>query len=457
MTTTPSPSIATTTFDVHLTAKQSDHRLAPAGVISLSTEPTDALIDLSIDPTQRFQTHLGIGGALTESSAINYQQLDDAGREQLLNDYFSSTVGHGYTFWRTHIHACDFSRGGYTYVEDGDASLKSFSLDADRPALLPFIKDALQVADRPVSLLASPWSPPAWMKDAPSMKQGGRLLPEHRQTWANYYVRYIQAMQDEGIDIWGVTVQNEPEAVQTWESCLYSAEEERDFVRDHLGPTLENAGLGDVKIIVWDHNRDLLFDRASTVYDDPEASKYVWGAGFHWYCGDFFENVQRTHDAYPDKHLIFTEGCQEGGPHIGSWATGERYGRSLINDFNRWTTGWLDWNLLLDETGGPNHVNNLCSAPILLDRPSGRLMHQSSYAYLGHFARFIQPGATRIGCRVSHADILATAYENPDGTLAIVIMNAGDFDFPVRLSHTSHQATLNAPAHSIQTLISQTA
>ncbi|MEQ9455208.1 MAG: glycoside hydrolase family 30 protein [Phycisphaeraceae bacterium] len=449
MTTTPT---STNTLSVFETARDTEGLIAPASQLPFQIQRPEALIDISIDPSQRFQPIIGFGGALTESSAINYQLMTPDNRETFLKHYFSSTEGHGYTLCRTHIHACDFSRGHYTYVDDGDTSLNSFSLDADRQTLLPFIHDAIAASDRPIAFLASPWSPPPWMKTTGRMVRGGKLLPEHRQTWADYYVRYINAMRDEGIDIWGVTVQNEPDAEQTWESCIYTAEEERDFVRDHLGPTLEKAGLGDIKIIIWDHNRDRLFDRASVVYDDPEASRYTWGAGFHWYCGDFFENLTRTHDAYPDKHLIFTEGCQEGGPHVGSWATGERYARSIINDLNRWTEGWIDWNLLLDETGGPNHVNNLCSAPILYDRPAGVMKLQSSYHYLGHFSRFIQPGATRIGCDVSHADLPATAVENPDGSLAVVILNTGEYALSYRLELDGRFAAGSVPAHGIQTL-----
>jgi glucosylceramidase len=446
------PVSSPTTLAVHQSVRDTPDRLAPVASLPLSNDPAEALIDIHLEPDRRFQSIIGFGGALTEAAAINYHQMSPANRQALLEHYFSATTGHGYTLCRTHIHACDFSRGLYTYVDEGDASLDSFSLDADRQTLLPFIHDAINASDRTIRFLVSPWSPPAWMKDNASMLRGGRLLPEHRDTWARYIARYIHAMRDEGVDVWGLTVQNEPEAVQSWESCIFSAEDERDFVRDHLGPTLEKQGLSDVRVIIWDHNRDRLFDRASVVYNDPDASRYTWGAGFHWYCGDFFENLTRTHDAYPDKHLIFTEGCQEGGPHDGSWATGERYARSIIQDLNRWTEGWVDWNIVLDETGGPNHVGNLCSAPILYDRDADRLKPQSSYQALGHFARFIQPGAERIGCTVSHADLLVTAARNSDGSLAIVLLNTGEYALSYRLHLEGRTAAGSAPAHGIQTL-----
>jgi glucosylceramidase len=248
-------------------------------------------------------------------------------------------------------------------------------------------------------------------------------------------------------------VQNEPAASQTWDSCLYTGEEERDFVRDYLGPALRDSGLGHVKLIIWDHNRDHMYERAKTVLDDPRAAQFVWGVGFHWYCGDHFDNVQMTHEAYPDKHLIFTEGCQEGGPHTGSWDTGERYARSIINDLNRWTVAWVDWNMVLDETGGPNHVGNLCSAPILADTQTGGILYQSSYYYIGHFSRFIRPGADRVGCAKTLDALDATAFLNIDGTIAVVVLNRSEQPIDFLLKIQGFQGKTDIPAHGIKTYL----
>ena len=179
-----------------------------------------------------------------------------------------------------------------------------------------------------------------------------------------------------------------------------------------------------------------MVERASVVYADPEAAKYVWGTGFHWYGEDHFDHVQLVHDAWPDKQLLFTEGCQEGGPHHGEWELGERYARSMINDLNRWTVGWIDWNLLLDETGGPNHVGNLCSAPMLADTARGELLHQSSYFYIGHFARFIEPGAQRVLCAATRQELEATAFVNPDGSVAVVVLNRTEAPIRFELAAT---------------------
>ena len=271
---------------------------------------------------------------------------------------------------------------------------------------------------------ASPWSPPAFMKTNKNMLRGGSLLPEYYQAWANYFVKFIEAYEAEGLPVWGVTIQNEPMATQRWESCIYTAEQERDFLKNNLGPTMEAAGYGDKKIVVWDHNRDLITHRANTIFDDPDAAKYAWGTGFHWYetwtgGNPKYENLKLIKEAYPDKQLLFTEGCQEGfdAAHYERWSNAERYGNSMINDFNSGTVGWTDWNILLDETGGPNHVQNLCFAPIHADTQNDSLIFTPTYYYIGHFSRFIEPGALRVSTSASRSTIESTTFQNPDGTL----------------------------------------
>ena len=161
--------------------------------------------------------------------------------------------------------------------------------------------------------------------------------------------------------------------------------------------------MGDKKLFIWDHNRDLIYQRASTVLEDPGAAKYIWGVGFHWYetwtgAGMALENTRRVAEAFPGKHLLFTEGCYEKFDfnRLNDWSLGERYGYSMINDFNAGTVGWTDWNILLDEKGGPNHVGNFCFAPVHADTRNGTLIYTNSYYYMGHFSKFIHPGAKRI-------------------------------------------------------------
>lgn len=434
------------------TAEGTEYKISELSPLTFSGKCREGCPAVILDKQKTFQTIEGFGGAFTEAAATTFYKMKPHVQKEILKAYFDSENGHGYSLCRTHINSCDFSLGNYAYTEtDGDVELKHFSIDRDRKALIPFIKSAMAVKGSGFKLFASPWSPPAWMKTTGKMNGGGKLKPEYRDVWARYYVRYIKEYAKEGIKIWGLTVQNEPEAVQPWDSCIYTAEEERDFVRDHLGPVLKKEGLSDVKIIIWDHNRDMMYQRAKVVFDDPEAARYVWGTGFHWYCGDNFENVQVLYDAYPDKKLLFTEGCQEGGPHIGSWDLGERYARSMINDLNRWCVGWVDWNLILDETGGPNHVGNFCSAPVIADTKTGGLHYQSSYYYIGHFSRFIKPCAKRIICSTTSDSLEATAFVNPDGGIVAVVLNRTGNDIDFVLKFEGALAETNIPKHSIKT------
>lgn len=450
---TTSTGLSKNAMQVVLSARDGVARLS-AQLLPECAEGVTPPAHIWVDTNKTFQALQGFGAAFTEAAAVTWQRLSPVKQQQVLRDYFDSDQGHGYNLCRVHMNSCDFALGNYAHVETPwDVELKGFNIDRDRQALLPFIKAAQQVAKQPIKLLASPWSPPAWMKSNGQMNHGGFLLPEYRQAWAQCFVRFIQAYAAEGVPIWAVSVQNEPAATQAWDSCLYSAEEERDFVRDHLGPALHAADLGHIKIVIWDHNRDHLVERASVMYSDPEAAKYVWGAGFHWYGDPHFEQVQLTHDAWPDKQLLFTEGCQEGGPHTGEWALGERYAHNIINDLNRWTVGWIDWNLLLDETGGPNHVGNLCSAPILVDTAHDALMHQSSFFYLGHFSRFIKPGAQRVLCAASRQELECTAFANPDGSLAVVVLNRTDAAIRFTLQLGAEWAATELPPHSIATYL----
>jgi glucosylceramidase len=437
----------------YLTTRDSGARLAAQPAWGQAPSPAGAA-ELLVDTAHQFQEIEGFGGAFTEAAAVTLHKASPEHQEEILRACFDPVHGLGYSLCRTHINSCDFSLGNYAHADrPGDLALQHFTIDRDRRDLVPMIQAAQRVAGHPLKVFASPWSPPAWMKTNGEMNHGGSLRPECREAWAGCYVKFIEAYEAEGIPIWGLTVQNEPAAVQRWDSCTYTAEEERDFVRDHLGPALHRAGRGDVKLMVWDHNRDLLYHRVKPIYDDPECARFVWGAAFHWYGGDFFDNVQRVHDAWPDKRLVFTEGCMEGGPHLGEWGVGERYGASIVNDLNRWTVGWVDWNLLLDEQGGPNHVGNLCSAPILYDTRAGAIHYQSSYYYIGHFARFIRPGARRVGLGNPRDDLDATAFRNPDGRVIVVAMNRTDSPIPMSVTVGQESVSDKLPAHAIVTLV----
>jgi glucosylceramidase len=440
------------TVQVFRTAQNTSDRLTEKNPLTFQAE-ISGLPSILVDAQHRFQTIEGFGGAFTEAAADTFYKMSPEVRAEILKAYFDPQNGNGYTLCRTHINSSDFSLGNYAYTETpGDVDLRHFSIERDRRQLIPMIKEATRVAGKPLKLLATPWSPPAWMKTNGQMNQGGKLKPEYREAWAGYYVRYVEEYKKEGLPIWGLSVQNEPLAVQTWDSCIYTGEEERDFVRDHLGPTMEKAGLlGCVKLLIWDHNRDLLYERAKVVYDDPKAARYVWGAAFHWYVGDNFENVQLTHDAYLDKQLLFTEGCVVGGPHYDGWEVGECYGHSMLQDLNHWSAGWVDWNLVLDQRGGPNHKGNYCSAPIMADTVKGTLYYHNSYYYLGQVTRFVRPGARRIISSSTMDELETTAFLNEDGQIAVVVLNRTEKSFRFALKYNGLAAMAESPAHSINT------
>lgn len=413
---------------------------------------------ITVDPGEARQTLSGFGGAITEASAYTLSRLPEALRREALAACFDPAFGHGYTRTRLHINSCDFALENYDYIEAGDRSLSSFDMAREERWVLPALREAGALAGRPLSILASPWSPPGWMKTNGTMNNGGALLPECRVTWAAYLVRYLGEMASRGLRIDALTVQNEPAARQTWDSCEYSAEEERDFVKDHLGPALASAGSNQANLLIWDHNRDIILERVEAILSDPAAARYVWGVGHHWYVSEDFANLSRVHERFPQAHLVFTEGCQEGGVQVGAWFTGERYGRNIIGDLSNWVEGWIDWNIVLDETGGPNHVGNLCDAPIIADTRSGELHYNSSYWYIGHFARYMPPGSVCLSSTDDGAGGLAhLACRTPEARLAVVVMNATEVDHAVdvavRGATSGASAGIELPAHSIATVL----
>lgn len=447
---------------VYTTADTAPLRLTPTDTLVFADpEPTsEGRMYVFVDPRKTFQTFLGIGGALTDASAETFAKLPGVQQDALLEAYYDAENGIGYTLARTNIHSCDFSSESYTYVEDGDAELESFSIAHDLEYKIPLIRRAMAASGDRLTLFASPWSPPAFMKTNNDMLHGGSLRPEYADAWALYYTKFIKSYREEGVPVWGITIQNEPMATQIWESCIYQADEERDFLRDHLGPTMRREGLGDVNIIVWDHNRDLIVERAQAIFDDPEAAQYAWGIGFHWYEDwtggtQMYDNVTFVSRLYPDKHIIFTEGTPASFDSTGydRWDLGEEYGRSMIHDFNSGAEGWTDWNILLDERGGPNHVGNFCFAPIHADTRTGELIYTNSYYYVGHFSKFIRPGARRILAAPSRSMLLATGFVNEDGSVAVVVMNQTERVGQYELVVGASSILVTTLPHSIQTVV----
>ena len=445
----------------YVTADKTELRLSSGETLSFTPfgQPLETQPCVFIDTTKTFQTLVGIGGALTDAAAETFAKLQPAEQQQLLKAYYDKKDGIGYSLGRTHINSCDFSSHMYTYVAENDASLKTFSVKPDEQYRIPLIKKAIAAAGGKLTLFISPWSPPAWMKTNNDMLHGGKLKPEYYQSWANYYVKFIKAYEAAGIPVWGLTLQNEPMAVQTWESCVYTAEDEANYIKKYLGPTLVKNNLSRKKLMIWYHNRDLLFQQASTILRDKEVAKYVWGVGFHWYENwaggeNTFDNVRKVKDAFPDKNVMLTEACNFpfSWEHIDDWKWGEIYGKNMMNDFNNGAVGWTDWNILLDEKGGPNHLENNCYAPVHCTK-EGKLHFMNSFYYIGHFSKFIQPGAKRIITSSSRVQLLTTGFKNTDGKYAIVVMNAGDEKIEFRLWINGNAALTTALPHSIATYV----
>ncbi len=395
------------------------------------------------------QTILGFGGAFTESAAYNLGRVNKELRTQMIKAYFDPIEGIGYRLGRVSINSSDFGLHTYTYVDDHDIELKTFNIDRDQH-IIDLILDAQKILGEPIEILASPWSPPAWMKDNQSAIRGGKLLPHYRELWAKYMITFIKAYQEKGVWIESVTIQNEPLASQRWESCIYESADEADMVIA-LGKALKEAQLP-IKIYIWDHNRDVMFQRSQDILSQPEALQFVSGIAFHWYDKDQFLEVKKTHKAFPNMNLLFTEGCQEGGPHLHNYEVGERYGINMMHDIHHGTVGYIDWNLFLDTTGGPNHVNNLCSSPVMLDVFPEVMIKNPSYYYIAHFSKFVKQGAKRLET-FSTNPLLHNVFHNPNGELVLVIMNTNDHPIKVKWVYEEKKYETILPSHSIQTII----
>jgi glucosylceramidase len=455
-------------------------------VIGNDAIPEDLAV-VEVQLSQRDQLITGFGGAFTESAATVFADLGEEAQEQVLENYFGST-GLGFTMGRVHINSCDFSTGSYSFDDTpGDYSLSNFDsgVARDTEKLIPLIKRAMKKVQgngQKLNLLASPWSPPAWMKTNGQMDHSPSpgLKQECRGAWANYFGKWISAYEQQGVPIWAVTIQNEPEADQVWESCLFTAEEEAEFLGNFLGPALRSSH-PDVKIFVHDHNKDHVQDFANAAQAHANASRYMDGVAFHWYSGDFFENVAAVHRDHPQAVLLASEATYEishfqppgSKTPNGGWSLGEGYAHDMIGDLNAGATGWIDWNLLLQGDGGPNHVGNMCEAPLIADW--GKIRQHEQYWFMGHFSKYVLPGSYRLQSQVTNTPrysgpvrpygactgedgLEAAAFVRPDNQVAVVALNCGDQDleFAVRLNGTSGatpSVRVKLPAHAIQTYL----
>jgi len=404
---------------------------------------------INIYPDIQYQTIEGFGGAFTEAASTTLDKLSPENREKVLKLYFDKDEGIGYNYGRVHINSCDFSLENYTCVEENDDTLETFNIMRDKKSIIPMIKDAMKYNE--IDMFASPWSPPAYMKTNGEMNRGGKLKDEYRELWAEYFVKFIECYKKEGINISTVSVQNEPKAVQTWDSCVYTPEEERDFVKNYLGKKMKDNG---IKLLFWDHNKERAIERARVMLDDSVAYEYIDGIAVHWYSGDHFEQLEMFKKLYPDKRIVFSEGCYEYS--LGAADTvkiGEKYAHDIIGNFNNHCNVFCDWNLILDEKGGPNHVGNFCDAPIMADTVNDRIEIHDSYYYIGHFSKYVKKGAKRIGCSKWTPELDTVSFKNPDGTIVTVVLNSTDDDKSFTLRINDSMAEVTSEAHSIATYI----
>lgn len=383
-------------------------------------------VQIKIDRLNKDQTIFGFGGAFTDAASVTYHSLSDSKRKEYIKAYYSME-GLGYVLGRYPIMSTDFSPYSYEYItEEG---LQSFSLDNDK-ARLELVRDALS-ENKDIWITALPWSPCAFMKDNNDRCHGGSLLKEYYDLWSSVIVKAVQELDKEGVHIQCLSTQNEPLAKQTWESCIYTSEQEAIFLKDYLIPKCQKEGLSYMKFMIWDHNRDVMLKRTDEVLSYGVNEKDIFGVAYHWYDRDKFIEVKKTHDKYPNLHLLLTECCVEllcdDNQGLGSWENGLRYAINIINDLNCGSEGYIDWNLSLNLEGGPNHVGNFCEAPLLIDEKKDMIRYMPSYYIIGHFSKYLRPGDVRVSATSTDANILVTAFINErNEELKVVVLNLGD-------------------------------
>lgn len=493
--------------DVYQTSRAGDNLklIATRSAADLSPDhkAESASIELRIFPDITYQQYHGFGASFTESSAWNLATIPVALRRKVLTRLFSPTDGAGFSLTRTHINSSDYSNYHYTYVEKDDEDLSSFSVNEDMKGfsgdendqvrgivledpgydLIPMILEAQSVPGADFGIIASPWSPPSWMKTGESAEMtNGSLQPKYYGIWAQYLSMYISAYAALGIDLWGITPQNEPLHAHDarWDSNGWSATEARDFLRDHLGPQLEKDGHletadldAGVRVLIYDHNKSVMNEYVGPTYEDPEASQYAWGTAFHWYAASdqddnnwYQAELARLHATWPDKGMIHTESSIDIDPddpigqywrlspdYAGEFVPFDTYAYDIITNLNNGTQGYIEWCMILSHEGKPNPYNNFNSAPVLINPVTDAVTYTPLYYLLSHFSKFIRPDARRISIQSDEVPgVIHTAAKNPDGSITIVIFSSNEnpFDFTVRLLESTYSIRI-AP-NAMQTI-----
>lgn len=420
--------------------------------IGFETDPGEENSVVNLYPDILFEEFEGFGGALTDSAAYIYSLMYPAQKQKILETYFSPEQMN-YGVVRIHMDSCDFSTEMYEAMSDEkDTELKSFDFSRTEKYIIPMLRDAEKAAGRRLKIMLSPWSPPEFMKTNESRKHGGSLKPEYYGLWAEYICRYILEFQERGFEVERISLQNEPKAVQTWDSCVYTAQEEKRFLKEAMCPALKRHGMDNIEVFIWDHNKERVFERVREICDDSTKGM-VTGAACHWYSGDHFENLSLVRQRYPELKLIVSESCIEFSKFDSddSEMNAMRLSHEIIGDLNNGVSAFYDWNVVLDEKGGPNHVGNYCLAPFLYDTKEHLLMPQLIQKHFYHFSHYIHEGARRIGFSRYTDALDVTAFKNPDGSIILVLLSRSEKSMPVNIRINGQIARTEVPARSICT------
>lgn len=487
--------------EVYQTSAGGD-RLQLLSVDSVKTaKPT---VNLKLDLGNKKQKIYGFGASFTESSAWNLATIPKQKRQEVLTKLFSPTQGAGFSLTRTHINSCDYSNNHYTYVATGDTSLTTFSVQEDFKGftgtensqvagiklddpsydLLPMIKEAQNIKGAQFNIIASPWSPPSWMKTGETATMtNGHLKKEYYAVWAKYLSKYITAYAKEGVPIWAITPQNEPLHAHDarWDSNGFTPEEGRVFLRDYLGPQLvadghlqvENLDQG-VKVLIYDHNKSAMNQYVNPTYSDPEASQYAWGTGFHWYANSQLKANNFYADAldslrynWPKKARIHTESSididandpigqyfRESTDYAGTFVPFDTYTTDIITDLNHGTQGYVEWCMILSHQGQPNPYDNFNSAPVLINPNTNQVTYTPLYYILSHFSKFIRPGAQRVMLNGNrNKNFMYTAAQNTNGSIAVVLCNLNQEDITGTITLKNQSYPFAIAANALQTIV----
>lgn len=406
---------------------------------------------INLYPQMKYQTMEGFGGAVTDSAGYVYSLMNDVQKKELITKYFDKDQMK-YNQVRIPIDSCDFSLEHYEADSDpDDVDWKAFSFERVEKYILPLLDAAEEAYGGKLDIMLTPWSPPAYMKTNGERNHGGKLKEKYRERWAEYICRYIEEYRSRGYHVTKLTLQNEPKAVQTWDSCVYTAKEEKRFLKDYIWPALQAHHLDDIEIYIWDHNKERAFEWAEEIMDE-ETDHMIAGVAFHWYSGDHFEALRMIQEKFPHKKLLLSEACIEYSKFAADdyLKNAQKYAHDLIGNLNQGLSTFLDWNLILDEEGGPNHVKNFCDAPFLYDTKKTELIQGNIADYLWHFSHFIEPGAVRIGVSRYTDELEITAFEQGEHII-FVLLNRTKKKIPAYIRLQDRCVTIEASPESIAT------